>query len=1180
MADSCSLITNLYNLSHSCDFMGLEFFALKVLEWLIGETLGKKILSKAKEKIAGDEFRILGDRALHETIRNNLEYTRILNTLRENGVFEVDDATELDTEKICGTLSDEDKDVCCDFLETLKKRYFEIVFELGNKNPLTKLILEKIQLMLEEIQENRERIARIEKYVSKEIMSDLKKIAELQKEINSQVKRIDDFVGRDSLIHNFDPARPLLIEGEVGIGKSYLLMRMASLYDGQYIPLKIVKDLKIFDALVTDAKNNGRRLFIDDLDHASEEIKNYILTNVWVAVMASRPPVKFEREIARIKLPGLEKEDIGRYLETKSIEIEGELLEKLEKDLSLPIKLRVFVNFLRSRNISSLNSQSLLEILKDIGIDGLVLPKDLEDWYDNFVWRDFEEKKYPRGAKRALFVLSLARISVNIDIISRILEVDEETASDIIESLKAFINYHEGYFHIFHESISKFIKNKVGGLTSLNLKMGDVFSSLTNLVYRWEALYHYREGESRDKFEKIFCLEDMNRQIFYCLWNEALENMIFSENNGIEIDNPEFFLIYGALFRKLGKWDDALRKFEKSLEKFRDTENRSGVAQVYDSIGLTLADRGEWNRAEQYYAMSLEIKEQIGDKYGIAQTYGNMSSIFARKGEWKKAEEYYERSLRIIGETGDKHLMAQIYVNMGTLLMQAGEWTKAEKYYKRSLEVFEENGDKHGMSQIYGNMGVLFVHKGEWKKAEEYYNKDLEISEKIEDRLGIARTYMNVGSLFLRKRELKKAEGYYNRSLRISEEIDDKHGITQTYMSIGNLFMQTGEWKKAEEYYSKSLKMKKEIGDKHGMAQVFGNMGLLSMQRREWNKAEEYYNKNLKIFEEIGDKHGMAQVFGNMGLLFVDRGEWKKAEEYYSKSLKMKKEIGDKHGMAETYMNLGTLFSRKKEFEKTKKCYNKSLKIFAKVGDKDGIAQTYMNMGLLSVNIGKLKKAEEYYNRSLKISAGVGDKCSMARTYGNMGVLFGKKGEFERAEEHINKEIELLEDIGDIYSLAQTYVNMSNLRLLQSNEKEALRLLIKSRDLFTKLGAKNDIWITLKNEFNFLLRMGEFETSVDKLLAIFKNSYREDLVEESLLILRDFVIRMEEISHWDIISQIDKLSPFIENSQIKLLLQSIAAYGKTRLKEISLQEFEDIRSQITDENLSEIMDWIIINDPT
>jgi len=142
--------------------MGPEVFALKVLEWLIGETLGREILSKAKDKIAGDEFRILGNQALNETIRGNLGYLRILNALREKGVFEVDDASELDTEKICGGFPDEDKNVCCDFLEALKKKYFEIVLELGNRNPLTKFILEKIQLMLGDIQENRERITRLE----------------------------------------------------------------------------------------------------------------------------------------------------------------------------------------------------------------------------------------------------------------------------------------------------------------------------------------------------------------------------------------------------------------------------------------------------------------------------------------------------------------------------------------------------------------------------------------------------------------------------------------------------------------------------------------------------------------------------------------------------------------------------------------------------------------------------------------------------------------------------------------------------------------------------------------------------------------------------------------------------------------------------------------------------------
>lgn len=1020
------LITNLYKPRYSCDFMGPEVFALKVLEWLIGETLGKEILSKIKKIIVGDEFRILGNRALQETIRGNHEYKRILNTLRENGVFEVDDATELDTEKICGTLSNEDKGVCCGFLEALKKKYFEIVFELANKNPITKFILEKIQLMFEEIQESRERIAGIEKYISKEIMLDLRKFAELKKEINSQLKRIDDFVGRESLIHDFDSAKPLLIEGEVGIGKSYLLMRMASLYDGQYIPLKIVKDLKTFDMLVTDAKTNGRKLFIDDLDHASEEIKDYILENVWVAVMASRPPVQFEREIEKNRLSILEKGDIGRYFQMKSIEIENELLEKLEKDLSLPIKLRIFVDFLKSRNISSLDSHILGEILDDIGIEGLILPKDLEDWYDNFVWRDFDHyaRRYPVGAKQVLFVLSLVNVLVDITFFSQVLEVNEEIASNIVESLKAFLNNFDGFFSLFHDSLSFFVRKKLGDPTRLHVKIGDAFSSLSYGLYfvpKWEALHHYRMAKEKERFEEEFDLAVMDLYRQYGFTNEVLENLTFAENCGLSVSKKgEFLTEHGVVLLFLGELESSLEKFEKALQIFEEEKNMPGIASAYGNMGSVFRNRGDLDKAEEYYRMSLEVEKRIGDELGMAKAHMNMGSIFVDRGDWDNAEEYF----------------------------------------RRSLKIFEKNEDKLGMAGTYLNISGIFWKKGDWDKAEEYSKK------------GIV----------------------------IEKEIGDKSVIAGTYMNMATISASRGDLDKAEEYYEMSLEIEEEIGHKRAMAQIYSNIGVLFEDRENWDKAEEYQEMSLKIFEEMGDKQGIARAYNNIGSIYRYRGNMDEAEKYYRMSLEIKKEIGDKEGIANAYSNIGWVYAGR----------------------------------------GDLDKAEEYYKISLEIEEKLGDKLGMAKTYMNMG--------------HLRKN--------------------------QGNRQDALIFFEKARIIFMKLGAKNQIWAILRDEFKCYLEMNSLDDCIEKLSEMFENSYKKDLIEKTTEYLRDFVFLLFKDSRWEPLSRLEGVSPSIEKQDLQYFVEALSAYGKAKLKEVTLEDFRKKSSKIEDADLLEFLDRMVISDHT
>ena len=72
--------------------------------------------------------------------------------------------------------------------------------------------------------------------------------------------------------------------------------------------------------------------------------------------------------------------------------------------------------------------------------------------------------------------------------------------------------------------------------------------------------------------------------------------------------------------------------------------------------------------------------------------------------------------------------------------------------------------------------------------------------------------------------------------------------------------------------------------------------------------------------------------------------------------------------------------------------------------------------------------------------------------------------------------------------------------------------------------------------------------------------------------------KLDSVFRCDIIREIDQISPLIENPQTRYFLEALSAYGKAKLKKISFREFENIRSKIRDEYLSEIMDCMIISD--
>lgn len=145
--------------------MAPEIIIAKILEWLTLEIISENLIPKLKKQILGDEFQRLGTQVLSKTIKENPEYKRILNFLREKDDFEVENATELNKDRICKIFFEEDEKLCHDFLETLKVNYIEKICEITDENPVEKFQMKKIQ-------EHDESISELKKHMNEIVVSD------------------------------------------------------------------------------------------------------------------------------------------------------------------------------------------------------------------------------------------------------------------------------------------------------------------------------------------------------------------------------------------------------------------------------------------------------------------------------------------------------------------------------------------------------------------------------------------------------------------------------------------------------------------------------------------------------------------------------------------------------------------------------------------------------------------------------------------------------------------------------------------------------------------------------------------------------------------------------------------------------------------------------------------------
>ena len=232
----------------------------------------------------------------------------------------------------------------------------------------------------------------------------------------------------------------------------------------------------------------------------------------------------------------------------------------------------------------------------------------------------------------------------------------------------------------------------------------------------------------------------------------------------------------------------------------------------YNTKGVSWALRGDFVKALSYYNKSLEIYKDINDKKGIAKSLNNIANVYLDQGENTKALEYYNQSFITNRELDYKKGMATALNNIGNLYIDQQEPEDALNYFSQSLEINREIKYKKGIAATLGNIGHTYGKKGDYEKALSFFSEGLEVCQEIGDQWGIASALNNIGILYFEKKDYAIALSYQQRSLQIRKKIGDKRGIVRSYLSIGNLHRLRGFSEKAVSFCNQAYLLSSSLG--------------------------------------------------------------------------------------------------------------------------------------------------------------------------------------------------------------------------------------------------------------------------------------------------------------------------------------------------------------------------------
>lgn len=141
---------------------------------------------------------------------------------------------------------------------------------------------------------------------------------------------------------------------------------------------------------------------------------------------------------------------------------------------------------------------------------------------------------------------------------------------------------------------------------------------------------------------------------------------------------PESLSLYdelGHIYKDNGDSDNAFKLFTEAIPKIHGNCDKTGVARIYEGLGLVYYDRKQFDEALENFNKALELNQ-------LSKTiYTNLGAAYIAKGDRKKASEYLYLAIQINPNDAVAHN------DLGDLLAQDGLIAEAQKEFRKALKI-------------------------------------------------------------------------------------------------------------------------------------------------------------------------------------------------------------------------------------------------------------------------------------------------------------------------------------------------------------------------------------------------------------------------------------------------------------------------------------------------------------
>jgi tetratricopeptide (TPR) repeat protein len=229
-----------------------------------------------------------------------------------------------------------------------------------------------------------------------------------------------------------------------------------------------------------------------------------------------------------------------------------------------------------------------------------------------------------------------------------------------------------------------------------------------------------------------------------------------------------------------------LASLAKTVATARDDEYTA--AEAVHAEGKALWSLGRWDDAISRFEEAIHLYAGQSRAYRVALAYLSLGEVLGRTGEVEKARTLLERAIRILLKFRDEYSLAVARVDAAIALNALGEYETSLRYLEFAHNTFEQIGHEVHCLTTLNKMAEVLICLRAYDKAASYIARALEMAAAIRSTQ-VASTYELQGRLYLARRDWEKAKGALLASRQMAEQAGSRNQKVETGCTLGKLYL-------------------------------------------------------------------------------------------------------------------------------------------------------------------------------------------------------------------------------------------------------------------------------------------------------------------------------------------------------------------------------------------------------